>query len=53
MNTKEFDALYEKRKFIDSIIDNNKLMSATMHQWCVAEKGKKSPNSWKNSIRVQ
>lgn len=36
-----------RNDFIDSIIDNDKLMSATMHQWCVAEKGKKAPNSWK------
>lgn len=44
MSNKELDVLHEKRKFIDSIIDNNKLMSATMQQWCIGEKGKKVHN---------
>ena len=29
-----------RKDFINSIIDNNKLMSATMQQWCIGEKGK-------------
>ena len=34
-----------RKDFINSIIDNDKLMSATMQQWCIGEKGKKVPNS--------
>lgn len=41
------DVKVNRKDFIDSVIDNSKLMSATMHQWCIAEKGKKVPNSCK------
>ena len=34
-----------RKDFINSIIDNDKLMSVTMKQWCIGEKGKKVPNS--------
>ena len=41
------DVRVNREEFIDSLISNKKLMSPTMHQWCIAQKGKENPDGYK------
>lgn len=40
-----------RENFVDSVVTNPKLMSPTMHQWCIAQKGKENSDGWKKFYR--